>query len=167
MPSVAGELRENQCGHWEDSCDAKRSTYASPNRSQICATVWRFRICSPGLSFCLDRKLAARFKTPGRWTALRERNLSWDQRRRRAQACPGCATVNPLGVLCGIPPPCCLSWLAHDTSEGGESEPVPGRRFWAPGSLFARIGSRVGVLVQDDGERGTGLKSGRCGARTL
>ncbi len=25
----------------------------------------------------------------------------------------------------------------------------------------------VGVLVQDDGERGTGLKSGRCGARTL
>ncbi len=38
---------------------------------------------SPGLSYCLDRKSAARFSIPRTWTALKERNLSWDQRRRR------------------------------------------------------------------------------------
>ncbi len=83
MPRVARELRENQSGHWDDSCEAKRSTSALPNRSQIWATVWRFNIHSPGLSFCLGRKSAARFEIPGTWTALKERNLSWDQRRRR------------------------------------------------------------------------------------
>ncbi len=40
----------------------------------------------PNLSFGLDRKSAARFKTPGTWTALKERNLSWVQRR-RLRAC--------------------------------------------------------------------------------
>ncbi len=83
MPRGAGELRENQSRNWDDSCGAKRFTCASPNRSQIWATVWQFNIHSPGLSFCLDRKSAARFKTPGMWTALKERNLSWDHRRRR------------------------------------------------------------------------------------
>ncbi len=68
---------------WDDSWEAKRSTSALPNRSQIWDTVWRFNIHSPGLSFCLDRKSAARFSIPGTWTALKERNLSWDQRRRR------------------------------------------------------------------------------------
>ncbi len=32
---------------------------------------------------CLDRKLAARFSIPGTWTALKDVNLYWDQRRRR------------------------------------------------------------------------------------
>ncbi len=82
MPRVVGKLRENQSGHWDDSWEAKRSTSALPNRSQIWDTVWRFNIHSPGLSFCLDRKSSARFSTPGTWTALKERNLSWDQRRR-------------------------------------------------------------------------------------
>ncbi len=141
MPRGAGELRENQSGHWDDSCDAKRFTSASPNRSQIWTTVWRFSIHSPGLRFYLDRKSAARFKTPGKWTALRESNLFWDQKR-RWQAWSGCATVNSLGDLCGIPPPCCPSWLSHDTLwEGGESRSVPGRRLWAPGSLRARRGT--------------------------
>ncbi len=45
--------------------------------------VWRFNIHSPGLSFCRDRKSATRFSIPRTWTALKERNLSWDQRRRR------------------------------------------------------------------------------------
>ncbi len=85
MPRGAGELMENQSGHWNDSCDAKRSSSASPNKSQIWATVWRFNIHSPGLSFCLDRKSAARFKTPGTWTALRERNLSWDKKKKTAR----------------------------------------------------------------------------------
>ncbi len=83
MPRVIGKLRENQSGHWDDSWEAKRTTSALPNRSQIWDTVWRFNIHSPGLSFCLDRKSAAWFSIPGTWTALKERNLSWDQRRRR------------------------------------------------------------------------------------
>ncbi len=83
MPRVVGKLRENQSGHWDDSWEAKRSSSASPNRSQIWDTVWRFNVHCPGLSFCLDRKSAARFSIPGTWTALKERNLSWDQRRRR------------------------------------------------------------------------------------
>ncbi len=83
MPRGSGELKENQSGDWNESCDAKRSTSALPNKSQIWTTVWWFNIHSPDLSFCLDRKSAARFKTPGTWTALKERNLSWDQRRRR------------------------------------------------------------------------------------
>ncbi len=77
MPRGAGEFRENQSEHWDDSCDAKSSTSTTPNKSQIWAIVCRFSIHSPG------RKWAARFKTPGMWTALRERNLSWDQRKRR------------------------------------------------------------------------------------
>ncbi len=73
-----GYVRDWNLSDWE----AKRSTSALPNRSQIWDTVWRFNIHSPGLSFCLDRKSAARFSIPGTWIALKERNLSWDQRRR-------------------------------------------------------------------------------------
>ncbi len=108
MPRGARELREIQSGHWDDSCDAKRST--SPNRSQIWNTVWQFSNHSPSLSFCLNRKSAARLKTPGKWTALRER-----------KACSGCTTVKSLGDLCQIPPLCCPCWLSHDTFwEGGK-----------------------------------------------
>ncbi len=57
-------------------------------------------------------------------------------------ACLGCVTVNPLGDLYGILPPCCLSWQSHDTPwTRGESESVPGRRLSATGSLCARRGT--------------------------
>ncbi len=69
MPRGAGELREKQSGHWDDSCDAKRSTSALPNKSKIWATIWWFNIHSPDLNFCLHRKLAARIKTHETWTA--------------------------------------------------------------------------------------------------
>ncbi len=61
---------ENQRGHWVDSCDTKRSTSRPAEKI-------------PDLSFCLNRKSTASFRAPGLWTALRERNLSWAQRRRR------------------------------------------------------------------------------------
>ncbi len=38
MPRGAGELRENQSGHWDNSCDAKRFTSALLNKSQIWQT---------------------------------------------------------------------------------------------------------------------------------
>ncbi len=86
MPRVVGELRKNQSGHWDDSWEAKRSTSALPNRSQVWDTVWWFNIHSPGLSFCLDRKSTARFTIPGTWTALKDRNLYWDQGEDSAQS---------------------------------------------------------------------------------
>ncbi len=96
MPRGAGELREKQSGHWDDSCDAKRSTSALPNKSKIWATIWWFNIHSPDLNFCLHRKLAARIKTHETWTALKERNLSWAQKRRR-HAC----LWTPLAIYMG------------------------------------------------------------------
>ncbi len=129
MPRVVGKLRESQSGHWDDSWEAKRSTSALPNRSQIWDTVWWFNILSPGLSFCLDRKSAARFSIPGTWTALKERNLSWDQRRRRRANCSGCATVNLPDGLCGTQPPYCPFWLWYDAPrERGENTSKPGRQ---------------------------------------
>ncbi len=133
-----GYVRDWNLSHWE----AKRSTSALPNRSQIWDTVWRFNIHSPGLSFCLNRKSSARFSIPGTWTALKERNLSWDQRRRWRQACQGCATVNLLDGLCGTQPPYCPSWLWYDTPrERGENTSKPGRQPWVSGSLYAKRGT--------------------------
>ncbi len=65
IPREVGWERENQRGHWVDSWYAKRATSAAPNHSQIWSTVRRFSIHSPDLSFCLDRKSATSFRTPG------------------------------------------------------------------------------------------------------
>ncbi len=72
--------RENQSGHCVDYWDSKRSTSAVPNHSQIGSTIREFRIHSR----CLDRKSATRFRTPGTWTALRDKNLPCAQRSWRA-----------------------------------------------------------------------------------
>ncbi len=59
-----------------------------------------------------------------------------------AQACPGCATVNLLGGLCGTQPPYCPSWLWYDTPrERGENTSKLGRQPWVPGSLYAKRGT--------------------------
>ncbi len=59
-----------------------------------------------------------------------------------AQACPGCATVNLLGGLCGTQPPYCPSWLWYDTPrERRENTSKPGRQPWVPGSLYAKRGT--------------------------
>ncbi len=146
MPRVIGELRENQSGHWDDSWEAKKSTSALPNRSQIWDTVWWFNIHSPGLSFCPDRKSAARFSIPGTWTALKDRNLYWDQGEDGAQACPGCATVNLPDGLCGTLLRCCPSWLWYDAPRGrGENTSKPGRQPWVPGNLCAKRGTLLSI----------------------
>ncbi len=139
MPRDVGEIRENQSWHWDDYCDAKRSTSTLQNKSQIWATVWRFKTHSPDRSFCLNRKWAARFKTPGTWTAVKERNLSWAQRRKRCACLCRVRDREPLGDLYGILPPSCPSWISHDTPwVRGESESVQGRWVSAPGSLCPR-----------------------------
>ncbi len=144
MPRVLGKLRENQSGHWDDSWEAKRSTSTLPNRSQIWDTVWWFNIHFPGLSFCLDRKfqvppgsvLPEREPPSKRGTCLGTKGED------DAQACPGCATLNLLGGLCGTQPPYCPSWLWYDTPrERGENTSKPGRQPWVPGSLYAKRGT--------------------------
>ncbi len=148
MPRVVGKFRENQSGHWDDSWEAKRSTSALPNRSQIWDTVWRFNIHSPGLSFCLDRKSAARFSTPGTWTALKERNLSWDQRRRWRAS---------LSRVRDLEPPWRFMWdttailsvltmMIWYPRERGENTSKPGRQPWVPGSLYAKRGTLPSTL---------------------
>ncbi len=112
------------------------------NKFQIWATVCRFNIHSPDLSFCLHRKSAARFKTPGTWTALKERNLSWAQRRRQ-RAC--------LFRVRDCEPPWRFIWdntavlsiltITWHPWVRGESDLVPGRWLSASGSLLARIGT--------------------------
>ncbi len=64
-----------------------------------------------------------------------------------AQACPGCATLNLLGGLCGTQPPYCPSWLWYDTPrERGENTSKPGRQPWVPGSLYAKRGTLPSTL---------------------
>ncbi len=64
-----------------------------------------------------------------------------------AQACPGCATLNLLGGLCGTQPPYCPSWLWHDAPrERGENTSKPGRQPWVPGSLYAKRGTLPSTL---------------------
>ncbi len=69
IPREVGWERENQRGHWVDSWDTKRCISAA------------LKVHSPDRSFCLDIKSAARFRTPGIWTALMDKNLSCAQRR--------------------------------------------------------------------------------------
>ncbi len=142
MPKSTGGLGENQSGHWDDSCDAKRSSSASPNRPQIWATVWRFNIHSARPEFLPRQKIGCKVQNSRNVNRSQVEELVLRPKEKTAQACSGCATVNRLGDLCGIPPPCCPSWLSYDTSwERGESDIAPRRRLWAPGSSCARRGT--------------------------
>ncbi len=134
-----GYVRDWNLSDWE----AKRSTSALPNRSQIWDTVWRFNIHSPGLSFCLDRKSAARFSLPKMWTALKERNLSWDQRRRwraslsrvRDRESPWRFMWDTTAILS------VLTMIWYPPPETGRNTSKPGRQPWVPGSLYAKRGT--------------------------
>ncbi len=128
MPRVVEKLRENQSGHWDDSWEAKRSTSDLLKRSQIWDTVWRFNIHSPGLSFCLDRKSAARFSIPGTWTALKER-----------KPVQGARPWPSLMVYVGHNRHIVRSDYDMIPPENGEK--IPRRQPWVPGSLYAKRGT--------------------------
>ncbi len=107
MPRVVGKLRENQSGHWDDSWEAKRSTSALPNRSQIWDTVWRFNIHSPAWASVSTENRPPGSVLPEREPPSKRGTCLGTKGEDGAQACPGCATLNLLGGLCGTQPPYC------------------------------------------------------------
>ncbi len=140
IPREVGWERENQRGPWVDSCDEKRSTSTTPNLSQIWSTVRRFSIYSPDLNFCLDKK--SRFKTPGTWTALRDKICPVPKEEAGAHACLGCVTRSLPGDWYETPPPCCPSWRWHVSASGTvESEWELDEPLSTPGHLCARWGT--------------------------
>ncbi len=107
---------------------------------KIWATVWWFSIHSPGLSFCLNRKSSARFKTPGTWTALRvEELVLWPKEKTACKPVQDVRPWTPLAVYVGY-----HHHVVHPDyhmTPPEKEEKVAGRRLWAPGSLCARRGT--------------------------
>ncbi len=80
-------LREKYSWQWEDSGEANRSTWASPNRLQISRIVSGWSRHSPGNVSCRESAPAARLSCPGLWTARSDLNCVWLQRRRWRASC--------------------------------------------------------------------------------
>ncbi len=80
-------VREKYSWQWEDSGEANRSTWASPNRLQISRIVSGWSRHSPGNVSCRESASAARLSCPGMWTARSDLNCVWLQRRRWRASC--------------------------------------------------------------------------------
>ncbi len=74
-------VREKYSWQWEDSGEANRSTWASPNRLQISRIVSGWSRHSPGNESCRESASAARLSFPGMWTACSDLNCVGLQRR--------------------------------------------------------------------------------------
>ncbi len=72
-------VREKYSWQWEDSGEANRSTWASPNRLQISQIVSGWNRHSPGNKSCRESALAARLSCPGMRTARSDLNCVWLQ----------------------------------------------------------------------------------------
>ncbi len=145
MPRATGELRGTKAGIGTTPVKQKGPL---PLAKQIPNLGYCLTVQHPlsGLSFCLDRKSAQGSRFPERELPLRKGTCPGTKGEDGAQACPGCATVNPPDDLCGTLPPCCPSWLLYDASqERGENASKPGRQLWAPGSLCARKGTLLSI----------------------
>ncbi len=75
-------VREKYSWQWEDSGEANRSTWASPNQLQISRIVSGWSCHSPGNVSCRESASAARLSFHGMWTARSDLNCLWLQRRR-------------------------------------------------------------------------------------
>ncbi len=80
-------VREKYSWQWEDSQEANRSTWASPNRLQISQIVSGWSRHSPGKVSCRESASAARLSSPGMWTARSDLSRVWLQRRRWRASC--------------------------------------------------------------------------------
>ncbi len=80
-------VREKYSWQWEDSGEANRSTWASPNRLQISRIVSGWSRHSPGNVSCRESASAARLSCPGMWTARSDLNCVWLQRWRWRASC--------------------------------------------------------------------------------
>ncbi len=80
-------VREKYSWQWEDSGEANRSAWASPNRLQISRIVSGWSSHSPGNESCRESASAARLSFPGMWTARSDLNCVGLQRRRWRASC--------------------------------------------------------------------------------
>ncbi len=97
-------VREKYTWQWEDSGEANRSTWSSPNRLQISRIVSGWSRHSPGNVSCRESASAAWLSCPGMWTARSDLNCVWLQRRRWRASCD---------KRCDHIPP---SWLMYETA---------------------------------------------------
>ncbi len=110
-PEVLGNSGRTKAGIGTTPA-TQRSTSALPNKSQIWATICRFNI--PWASVSTESRLRGS-RLPGREPLSMRETCPEPKGGDGVHACLGCATVNPLGKLYGILPPCCPSWQSHDT----------------------------------------------------
>ncbi len=107
-------VREKYSWQWEDSWEANRSTWASPNQLQISRIVSGWSRHSPLNVSCRGSASAARWSFPGMWTARSDLRCVWLQRRRWGVSCdmrrilPAC--------WCTRQPQCCPCKLTHACS---------------------------------------------------
>ncbi len=80
-------VREKYSWQWEDSGEANRSTWPSPNRLQIIRIISGWSRHSPGNVSCCESASAARLSCPRMWTACSDLNCVWLQRRRWRAGC--------------------------------------------------------------------------------
>ncbi len=80
-------VREKYSWQWEDSGEANRSTWASPNRLQISRIISGWSHNSPGNESCRESASAARLSFPRMWTARSDLNCVGLQRRRWRASC--------------------------------------------------------------------------------
>ncbi len=125
-------VREKYSWQWEDSGEANRSTWASPNRLQISQIVSGWSRHSPGNVSCRESASAARLSCPGMWTARSDLNCVWLQRRRWRASCD---------MRCDRIPP---SRLIYETAAvlSGRSSLTPG-----PVLVLARPGLRSAPVL--------------------
>ncbi len=89
-------VREKYSWQWEDSWEANRSTWASPNRLQISRIVSGWSRHSPGNVSCRESASAARLSFPRMWTACSDLKCVWLQRKRwRANCDMRCDRIPP------------------------------------------------------------------------
>ncbi len=103
-------VREKYSWQWEDSGEANRSTWASPNRLQISRIVSGWSRPSPGNVSCRESASAARLSCPGMWTARSDLNSRGGDGG-RAVTC-GVIVYPPAGWYTR-PPQCCPCGLAR------------------------------------------------------
>ncbi len=136
MKIFKGYVRDWNLSDWE----AKRSTSALPTDPRSGIPSDGSTSIPPGLSFCLDRKSAARFSIPRNVNRPQREELILGPKEKMARKpVQGARPWTSLTVYVGhnrhivhpdydmIPP-----------RERGENTSKPGRQPWDPGSLYAR-----------------------------
>ncbi len=93
-------VREKYSWQWEESWEANRFTWASPNRLQISQIISGWSRHSPGNISCRESASAARLSFSGMWTAYSDLNCVLLQRRKWRASCTSTCLPNSSGRNC-------------------------------------------------------------------